>query len=97
MSHVITVELRIDPAHADAFEQAVCDNARASLANEAGCRVFDVCRDGAAPTRFFLYEWYDDEAAFKAHLASDHFERFDAQVRPWVVDKSVEAWRRIGP
>ncbi|MDQ6818064.1 MAG: antibiotic biosynthesis monooxygenase [Actinomycetota bacterium] len=25
---------------------------------------------------FFLYEAYDDEAAFQAHSAAEHFERY---------------------
>ena len=40
--------------------------------------------------RVFLYEIYDDRAAFDAHLASPHFRAFDAEVGPWVQDKQVE-------
>jgi quinol monooxygenase YgiN len=42
----------------------------------AGCRQFDVC-ESADGSQIFLYEIYDSEAAFKAHLATDHFVRFN--------------------
>jgi (4S)-4-hydroxy-5-phosphonooxypentane-2,3-dione isomerase len=92
--HCITVVFTIQARHAAAFRAAVVANAQQSLAQEPGCRTFDVCAD-AAGTRFFLYELYDDEAAFKHHLGSAHFKAFDAQVTPWVLDKSVQAWQRL--
>jgi quinol monooxygenase YgiN len=40
---------------------------------EPGCRRYDPSRDPERPGVFFIYEVYDDEAAFAAHEASDHF------------------------
>jgi quinol monooxygenase YgiN len=37
------------------------------LADEPGCSRFDVLVDPKVPTKFTLYEIYDDEAAFDAH------------------------------
>jgi quinol monooxygenase YgiN len=45
---------------------------RASRA-EPGCRQYDPSRDPGRPGVFFIYEVYDDEAAFAAHEASEHF------------------------
>ncbi|MEM7522936.1 MAG: antibiotic biosynthesis monooxygenase [Pseudomonadota bacterium] len=42
----------------------------------------------------FLYEVYDDAAAFDAHLASDHFKDFDAAVAPMVAAKTVRRLRQ---
>ncbi|MGI9463684.1 MAG: putative quinol monooxygenase, partial [Aestuariivirgaceae bacterium] len=56
------------------------------------CRRFDVCTDPDRPERVFLYEIYDDRAAFDAHLASDHFKAFDAEVVPITLDKVVGTW-----
>jgi (4S)-4-hydroxy-5-phosphonooxypentane-2,3-dione isomerase len=92
--YCITVVFTVQAAHAAAFRAAVLANAQQSLRDEPGCRLFDVCADAAA-TRFFLYELYDDEAAFKQHLTSAHFKAFDAQVAPWVLDKTVQAWRKL--
>ena len=51
-------------------------NAKVSRETEPGCRQFDVCVE-ADTGRTFLYELYDDRAAFEAHLASAHFKAFD--------------------
>lgn len=42
---------------------------------EPGCRMFIVHESPDDPRTFFLYEQYDDEAAFQAHAASDHVRR----------------------
>ena len=90
----LVVELRIHAAQVAAIESAIVENARASLANEPGCRQFDVCRDPAEPGLFFLYELYDDEAAIQAHLKSAHFLAMGAATRDWVASKSVRRMTR---
>ena len=42
---------------------------------EPGCRLFQAHRGADDPREFFLYEQYDDEAGFQAHLATDAFQR----------------------
>jgi (4S)-4-hydroxy-5-phosphonooxypentane-2,3-dione isomerase len=86
---VIAVEFRIAPEWVSEFEAAIVANARESLRTEPGCRQFDVCRDRHDPSLFFLYELYDDDAAFAAHLRAPHFLQMDAQTREWVRSKSV--------
>ena len=81
----------------ESFREALVANARASREREPGCRQFDVAVDPARPACFYLYELYDDRAAFDAHLASAHFKAFDAQVRDWVADKVVQVFERIDP
>ena len=94
---VVTVEFTIGRADAAAFRAAVVGNAIASLTHEPGCRQFDVCDSDEDPGQFFLYELYDDRAAFDAHLASAHFKAFDRQVAGWVVRKTVRTYRRARP
>ena len=94
MSFVVTVEFEIHPQRLDEFLPLMRENARASVDGEPGCRQFDVCTDPARPHAVFLYEVYDDRAAFDAHLASSHFKRFDAAVREMVATKSVRILRR---
>jgi quinol monooxygenase YgiN len=95
--YVVVVDFTIHPAHVDAFRAAMIDNARASREHEPGCRQFDVCVDPVDPARVFLYELYDDRAAFDAHLASAHFRDFDALVAPWVAAKAARMLARIDP
>ena len=91
---VVTVVFRAKPEHRAAFREAMLENAAASRTGEPGCRIFDVCEKADA-SEIFLYEVYDDEAAFKAHLATEHFKRFDAQAGPWVEHKQVLTYRRL--
>ena len=93
----VVVEFQIDPAHAQDFRQAIVANASQSLAVEPGCRQFDVCCDPGAPNLIFLYELYDDEAAFQAHLQSPHFLEMDARTAAWVTSKRVWRYHRVHP
>jgi quinol monooxygenase YgiN len=40
---------------------------------ESGCRMFVTHRSTEDPRTFLLYEQFEDEAAFKAHGESEHF------------------------
>lgn len=93
----LVVEFRIKPGFVREFEAAIAENARTSRETEPGCRQFDVCRDPADPSLFFLYELYDDEAAIQAHMKSAHFLRMDAATACWVDGKVVRKLRRTHP
>jgi len=93
----LVVEFHIKPEFVRNFEAAIEENARASRETEPGCRQFDVCRDPADPSLFFLYELYDDEAAIQAHLRSTHFLQLDTAAASWVDAKVVRKLRRTQP
>ncbi|XAH24524.1 putative quinol monooxygenase [Xylophilus sp. GW821-FHT01B05] len=93
MTLAVLVDFQIQPAHAEAFAEAIAHNARESVAQEPGCHRFDVCRDPADPGTFFLYELYDDQAAFAAHLAAPHFQAFDALTKGWVAGKTIRRYQ----
>ena len=95
--YVVTVEFETLPAHRDAFVKAVLANAHRSLTDEPGCRQFDVCLSGDKPNSVFLYELYDDGAAFTVHLASAHFAEFSAETAAWVAAKTVRVFHRVYP
>ena len=88
----VCVTFRIAPGRMDEFLPLMVGNARLSRHEEPGCRHFDVCRDG---DEVFLYEVYDDRAAFDAHLASAHFRAFDAAVERMVADKQVRLYEEV--
>jgi quinol monooxygenase YgiN len=93
----LIVEFRIKPEFVAQFETAIEENSRLSRETEPGCRQFDVCRDLADPPLFFLYELYDDELAFEAHLQSPHFLSMDSGTRDWVATKTVRRLTRTNP
>ena len=96
MSYAVTVVFVAKPESRADFREAMLENAQASRAREPGCRQFDVCEspDGA---QIFLYEIYDSEAAFKEHLATQHFLRFNERTAPWVAEKRVATYQRLDP
>ena len=90
--YVVTVSFEIIPGQVDSFLPLIVKNARASRDLEPGCQQFDVCRRG---DEVFLYEVYDDRAAFDAHLGTDHFRAFDAEVADMISSKSVTLFDEV--
>lgn len=73
----------------DEFVDAITVNAAASLRDEPGCLIFDVHQDVAEPTRFYLYEVYADEDAFRvAHRGAPHYAKWQEAARVCVVEGS---------
>ncbi len=95
--YVIVVDFTIKREHLARFHTAMIENARLSRDTEPGCRQFDVCVDPEDATRYFLYELYDDEAAFKAHLETAHFREFDRATAEWVATKAARSLARAAP
>jgi autoinducer 2-degrading protein len=93
---VVIVFFEAKAAHVAEFRDAILINAKASVDDEPGCRQFDVAQDPNDPAQFFLYEIYDDEAAFKAHIETAHFKHFDHISAPWTAAKKVMTFGRIG-
>lgn len=94
--YVIIAEFALKPESRDRFLELVRENAKESLHNEKGCRRFDVCvpRDGSA--QVFLYEIYDDEAAFDAHIATGHFKAFTAAATGMVENRRILRLELLG-
>lgn len=92
---IVAVWFNVKPEHVDDFHTAIAENAASSVANEPGCRQFDVCIDPDDRSRVFLYEVYDDDAAFEAHKASAHYQAFSAKAGDWVADKSLHLMSRV--
>lgn len=92
---VIVAEFEVRPDAIDAFLEAAVADASASLADEPGCRQFDVTRSTDAPNRVLLYEVYDSEAAFDAHLEMPHLKAFRDRIEPLVVSRQVRRLTRV--
>lgn len=90
---VVTVDFTVKPQFVAEFRAEMVRNARASRETEPGCRRFDVAWSDRDPTLVFLYELYDDMAAFEAHTRTGHFKAFDAKTAPWVAAKSARLFQ----
>ena len=89
---VVTVDFVVKPGFIDAFRAEMVNNARASRSDEPGCRRFDVAYSEKDRSLVFLYELYDDAAAFASHQQTPHFKAFDSTTAPWVERKTARTF-----
>lgn len=95
--YVVVVDFEVHPGRLSEFLTHMLENARESRETETGCRQFDVCQDLAMTDHVWLYELYDDRAAFEAHLATKHFEACDGATRAMVKSKALRTMQRLSP
>ena len=96
--YVVAVFFEIRPERVNSFSKAVMHIARQSRDLEPGCKTFDVSIDPTDTGSFLVYEIYEDETAFNAHLASRHFTEFNSRIADWVRHKRVLSYELLnGP
>ena len=91
---VIVAEFEVRPEGLERFLELARVDASQSVAKEPGCHQFDVTVDRESH-RVLLYEVYDDQAAFDAHLETPHLEAFRAGIEPLVVSRNVRRLTRV--
>jgi quinol monooxygenase YgiN len=92
--YVVTVVFEAVAGRGEELEQALLTQSDNSLREEVACLRFDVARDGD-DGRYFLYEIYEDEAAFEVHKQTPHYKSFNEKVAGMIASKSVERWTLI--
>lgn len=93
--YVVAIDWRIKPDSIDLYRQKITQQAVASVAEEEGCVRFDVCEDPAIKGRFFLYEVYTSETAFKAHLTMSYSLEFLPLADSMTLSKEVSFFDMI--
>jgi quinol monooxygenase YgiN len=74
MAYVVSAVWTVKPGKEDFVRDVIRQLTPPSRA-EPGCRFYQPHADPAEPRVFRLFEIYDDEAAYKAHAESEHFQR----------------------
>ena len=92
---VIIAEFEVKPDKLEQFLELARTDASQSVANEPGCRQFDVTLDREQPNRVVLYEVYEDAAAFDAHLETPHLAAFRAGIENLSVSRHVRRLTRV--
>jgi quinol monooxygenase YgiN len=87
MAFVVIPEFQVKPDCMEAFLAAAADDARHSVADEPGCRQFDVVLPEGSADIVVFYEVYDNRAAFEAHLGTPHLARFRDAFPPLIVEE----------
>ena len=82
-------EFEIISPHLDKFLLPMRKNAVQLYKVEVGCQQFDICQDQQNLSNIFLYEIYDDAAAFETHKASSRYHEFNRAINGMVMEKSV--------
>jgi quinol monooxygenase YgiN len=77
MAFVLVVRMRAVEGNVDEVVATMRELAAATR-QEPGCVHYIPVQDPEDPRNFLFYEQYVDEAAFEAHGASEHFQRFAA-------------------
>jgi autoinducer 2-degrading protein len=93
--YVNAVDLDIVPAERDNYLAAIKENSEAAI-QEPGCRQFDILVLADDPNHLFLYEVYDNEAAFKTHRASEHFKKYAGLTATMVAKRVTRTMAAIG-
>ncbi|MGV0743071.1 putative quinol monooxygenase [Mycolicibacterium sp. XJ870] len=80
----VTLDVHADKV--DDFLDAIQTNSAASLRDEPGCLAFDIHEDIDVPGRFYLYEIYADEEAFRiAHRSAPHYAQWQQAAQTCIV------------
>nr|VFJ94267.1 MAG: autoinducer 2-degrading protein [Candidatus Kentron sp. LFY] len=80
---VTCVSVHVKPENIDDFIEASRENHQGSIAEPTNLR-FDVLQSKEDPSRFLLYEAYEDEAGAKAHKNTPHYLAWRKAVDPWM-------------
>jgi len=87
---VTLVHVHVKPEHVADFIEASRANHEGSV-REPGNKRFDVLQSTDDPTRFILYEWFEDEASVAAHKRTPHYARWRNEVQDWMAEPRVPA------
>ncbi len=95
--YVLFVRIRVVAGQAERFI-ALSEGNHRGARSEPGNLRFDVLRDAADPERFYLYEVYRDEAAFKAHQQTPHYLVWKEAVAPLMAEpRQAERMHSVMP
>jgi quinol monooxygenase YgiN len=84
---VVIAEFRVRAERLAEFLEAARDDAAHSVADEPGCRQFDIVQSEGEDGTVVFYEVYDSRVAFDVHLQTPHLERFRAAFPPLILEE----------
>ena len=87
-AYVNAVDLDVVPSQIQPFLAAIKENGAATV-KEAGCRQFDILALATDPNHIFLYEVYENEAAYLAHRSSEHFKKYAATTKDMIARRDA--------
>lgn len=96
MAYVVSATWTAQPGHEDTVLDAI-EKLTPDSRLEPGNRFYQAYQDPAEPRIFRLFEIYDDEEAYAAHGASDHFKKYALeQAIPVLANRERAFFQTIG-
>ncbi len=85
---VLFVEIELVAGQMAPFLARVSQHRENVLANEPGCRRFEVLRPQEGENRVFLYEVYADQAALDHHLSTPYMKQYLEDTGPMIANRT---------
>ena len=92
--HVLVVEYDIVPAEIDKYLTTVKELGAASV-KESGFRQLIITTSQKDPNHVLLFELWDNAAAHTAHVATDHFKKYQATVGNMIAKRDVRTFSSV--
>ncbi|PJK32997.1 antibiotic biosynthesis monooxygenase [Pseudomonas sp. S10E 269] len=82
-------QLVIDPAQLAAYQTAVKEEMADSVRLEPGVLAIYSVAEKDHPNRLHFFEIYANEAAYKSHIASAHFQKYVNTTKSMIVSRTL--------
>jgi len=82
-------QLVIDPAQLSAYQTAVKEEIADSVRLEPGVLAIYSVAEKDHPNRLHFFEIYANEAAYKSHIASAHFQKYVNTTKSMIVSRTL--------
>jgi (4S)-4-hydroxy-5-phosphonooxypentane-2,3-dione isomerase len=84
--YINAVDIDVVPGHIDNYLDALNENGAASV-HEPGCREFNITVSQKDKNHVFVFEVYDNAAAWEAHRQTDHFKKYATTTKDMVAKR----------
>jgi (4S)-4-hydroxy-5-phosphonooxypentane-2,3-dione isomerase len=92
--YINAVDIDVVPGQIDAYLAALKENGAAAV-HEPGCHEFNITVSPKDPNHVFLFEVYDNDAAFQAHRATDHFKKYAATTKDMIAKRDARMFSSV--
>ena len=79
--YINAVNIDVVPGQFENYLAAIKEVGAAAIKTEPGCSEFNITVSQKDPNHLFIFEVYDNAAAFDAHLKSDHYKKYAAAAK----------------
>lgn len=85
----LVASFKVEPANSEAFEAVIAELTAATLANEPGTKLYQLCRSKKDPTTYRLLELYESQEALDTHMQSEWFKSAGPKIGELVAERPV--------